>query len=270
MNELASRATGHWRGEETILVDESQTVQAMGMFRSREILNGAGFESSYVQSIQGQETLRCQSLFRFLGNGKVELVWVPDRGATQRFEGTLDGFVLTVSRTDPGGVVHRLSANYGELGALTQRMTVQPPGAAVAEVFSAAYGRRPAHRLYRVIVPVADIEQAKEFYSRLFDDDGMRVSPGRHYFELSDTVLACYDAGADGDGRVIGWKPHRNQYLYFSSSDLETMRERVGMYGGTITSRIESMPWGETLFYARDPFGNLLAFVAKDTLFVGR
>jgi uncharacterized glyoxalase superfamily protein PhnB len=39
--------------------------------------------------------------------------------------------------------------------------------------------------------------------------------------------------------------------------------------GGTIDADIETMPWGERLFYARDPFGSRLSFVDESTLFMG-
>ena len=55
--------------------------------------------------------------------------------------------------------------------------------------------------LFRVIVPVGDIERAALFYSALLGAAGSRVSPGRHYFECEGTILACYDPQADGDGR---------------------------------------------------------------------
>ena len=35
-------------------------------------------------------------------------------------------------------------------------------------------------RLYRVIMPVDDVESATQFYSTLLEQPGMRVSPGRH------------------------------------------------------------------------------------------
>ena len=37
-------------------------------------------------------------------------------------------------------------------------------------------------QLYRVILPVSDIERAAQFYGALLDANGSRVSPGRHYF----------------------------------------------------------------------------------------
>ncbi len=32
---------------------------------------------------------------------------------------------------------------------------------------------------------------------------------------------------------------------------------------------VEAMPWGETLFYARDPFHNPICFLAQGTEFLG-
>jgi catechol 2,3-dioxygenase-like lactoylglutathione lyase family enzyme len=55
-------------------------------------------------------------------------------------------------------------------------------------------------RLFRVILPVTDIEEAKKFYGLVLGMPGERVSPGRHYFDCGGTVLACYDPVADGDG----------------------------------------------------------------------
>ena len=54
-------------------------------------------------------------------------------------------------------------------------------------------------RLYRIILPVKNIDKAENFYSRILNQKGIRVSPGRHYFNLGGTILACYDPKADGD-----------------------------------------------------------------------
>jgi predicted enzyme related to lactoylglutathione lyase len=126
-----------------------------------------------------------------------------------------------------------------------------------------------APRLYRVILPVSDVEQATAFYSAVFGVPGRRVSPGRHYFLCGGTLLACYDPIADGDGDQGGWHFHPNQYLYFAVSDLDSMLTRVTAAGGTVDGPIETMPWGERLFYARDPVGSLICFVDENTLFTG-
>lgn len=124
-------------------------------------------------------------------------------------------------------------------------------------------------RLYRVILPVSDIDRAAAFYGSVFGTEGERVSPGRHYFDCGGAVLACYDPVADGDEIGEGWTLHENQYLYFSVPDLEGARRRIEEAGGRDLTDIEEMPWGERLFYAVDPLGSRLSFVDASTLFTG-
>ena len=123
--------------------------------------------------------------------------------------------------------------------------------------------------LYRVIHPVNDIDTAVMFFSTALEAEGERVSPGRHYFECGGTILACYDAAADGDDPGDGWRHHKNQFLYFAVSDLEATRNAIVDAGGEITEEIASMPWGERIFYARDPSGNPISFVEESTVFKG-
>lgn len=123
--------------------------------------------------------------------------------------------------------------------------------------------------LCRVIQPVRNIEGAARFYSHVLGTGGDRVSPRRHYFICGCTILACYDPVADGDGIGEGWNHHFNQYLYFSTPDLEETQARVANAGGTITAGIATMPWGERMFYAKDPFGNPISFVDERTVFRG-
>jgi predicted enzyme related to lactoylglutathione lyase len=124
-------------------------------------------------------------------------------------------------------------------------------------------------KLYRVILPVTDIERAAAFYSAAFDIPGQRISPGRHYFNCGGIILACYDPLADGDEKQDGWRFHPLQYLYFAVSDLEAALGRVQAAGGIIDAGIEAMPWGERLFYAQDPSGSRICFVDERTLFTG-
>jgi predicted enzyme related to lactoylglutathione lyase len=123
--------------------------------------------------------------------------------------------------------------------------------------------------LYRVIQPVRNIDVAARFYSHVLGLEGERVSPGRHYFHCGATILACYDPGADGDEPAAGWRHHPNQYVYFAVADLEAMVARVLEAGGEIEAGIATMPWGERMFYARDPFGNPISFVDQTTVFRG-
>ena len=124
-------------------------------------------------------------------------------------------------------------------------------------------------KLYRVILPVSDIDLAANFYGYVFQVDGERVSPGRHYFDCNGVILACYDPSADGDDVGEGWKCHESQYLYFSVPDLAPVRARIEEAGGQNLTEIESMPWGEKIFYALDPVGSRLSFVDEATIFTG-
>jgi predicted enzyme related to lactoylglutathione lyase len=122
-------------------------------------------------------------------------------------------------------------------------------------------------RLFRVIVPVADIHRAAAFYSRLFEDSGTRVAKGRHYFRCGSTILACYDPHADQDDKQFLPNP---EHIYFAVDDLETMYARAQGAGcDWIEDAIQERPWGELSFYARDPFGNPICFVDKRTIFTG-
>jgi len=123
--------------------------------------------------------------------------------------------------------------------------------------------------LYRVIHPVKDIEIAAQFFSTVLGSKGERVSPGRHYFECGGTILACYDPAADGDDAGDGWRHHPNQYVYFAVDDLDATCKLIAEAGGEITADIETMPWGERIFYAKDPFGNPISFVDQSTVFTG-
>ncbi|HZZ88245.1 MAG TPA: VOC family protein [Caulobacteraceae bacterium] len=128
-----------------------------------------------------------------------------------------------------------------------------------------------AARLYRVILPVADIAAAARFYGAILREPGKRVSRGRHYFGdgVQGAILACYDPVADGDAVGDGWKQHPLQYVYISMGDLEQARRDCAAAGAREITEIESMPWGETMSYALDPFGNPISFVKTGTEFVG-
>ena|SRR5687767_11192110 len=130
-------------------------------------------------------------------------------------------------------------------------------------------------RLFRVILPVGDLDRAAQFYRRLLQQDGMRISPGRHYFSCGGVVLALYNPAADGDKT----EPRPNfEHVYFAVSDLEGAFSRAEGTGGLVDAtgdgnlpmgRIAQRPWGERSFYMRDPFGNPLCFVDEKTVFTG-
>lgn len=131
-------------------------------------------------------------------------------------------------------------------------------------------------KLFRVIVPVADVDRAAGFYSKMLEHNGKRVSPGRHYFDCEGTILACYDAKADGDGYEPGPIP---EPIYIAVDDLEAAFQNAKEAGAQFSPEIDAdagplgeiaqRPWGERSFYASDPFGNPLCFVTRDSVFRG-
>ena len=128
-------------------------------------------------------------------------------------------------------------------------------------------------RIFRVIMPVADIERAARFYGSLLDQSGIRVSHGRHYFECGGVILALYDPRADGDSQ----EARANfDHVYFAVPDLDTIYDRAKTVGGLSEDvgdgnlpmgQIARRPWGERSFYMRDPSGNKLCFVDEQTVF---
>lgn len=131
-------------------------------------------------------------------------------------------------------------------------------------------------KLFRVILPVSDIEKAAAFYAAVIGQEGQRVSPGRHYFDCEGTILACYDPKADGDAQEARPIP---EPLYIAADDLEGTFKRATEAGAAFSpevvpdvgplGEIARRPWGEISFYASDPFGNPLCFVSRETVFTG-
>jgi len=120
-------------------------------------------------------------------------------------------------------------------------------------------------KLFRVILPVNSVEKAAGFYAAVLEMEGERVSPGRHYFACEGTILACYDAAADGDPPGAGPNP---EHVYFAVDDLEGCLRRCRDAGcRRLDATIETRPWGERSFYAEDPFGNKICFVDRPTMF---
>ena len=45
-------------------------------------------------------------------------------------------------------------------------------------------------KLFRVVLPVPDVDRAARCYANLLDAPGQRISPTRHYFDCGGTMLA--------------------------------------------------------------------------------
>lgn len=130
--------------------------------------------------------------------------------------------------------------------------------------------------LYRVVLPVTDLDRAVGFYGKVLGQPGQRVSPGRHYFDCEGTILACYDPKADGDDHDAVPIP---EPIYIAVDDLETTFRNAVEAGARFSpdvvpdvgplGEVAQRPWGERSFYASDPFGNPLCFVSRESVFRG-
>lgn len=120
-------------------------------------------------------------------------------------------------------------------------------------------------RLFRVALPVTNIEKAASFYSRVLAIAGERVSKNRHYFDCGGTILACVVP----DGKEDGPETPNKEYLYFVVPDIEAVHKRAKDAGCRSLDEVETQHWGERAFFAEDPFGNPLSFIDETTLFTG-
>ncbi len=125
-----------------------------------------------------------------------------------------------------------------------------------------------APSIFRIFVPVSDLEKTVGFYKRLFDSEGRNIPrASRHYFDCGSVILAI----VENSGAAIA------DHLYFAVPNLEAVFTRAKELDcleqtdihGEPAFEIIKRPWGERSFYARDPDGNGLCFVDETTLFTG-
>ncbi len=125
--------------------------------------------------------------------------------------------------------------------------------------------------LFRLNIEVGDLDQAADFYSKLFGLEGRKQAGSRCYFNCGPVTLQVVDVSSVG-------KPHpAAKALYFTVNDLDAVFARAkalgclsgedvhGVSGGSISVR----PWGERSFYAEDKWQNPLCFVEAGTIYPG-
>lgn len=125
-----------------------------------------------------------------------------------------------------------------------------------------------APSIFRIFVPVPDLEKGVAFYQRLFDSEGRAIfRAGRHYFDCGAVILAVVENSGPPIADHVYFAVPNLEAVFTRAKDLDSLEE-VDIHGG-LGSEIIVRPWGERSFYVRDPFGNGLCFVDETTLFTG-
>ena len=121
-------------------------------------------------------------------------------------------------------------------------------------------------RVFRVAIPVSDIERSRRFYEAVLELDADDTVPSRLYFHCGDVILAVIDWKVEPLG---AFRP-TPENLYFATGDVDHAHDRATTAGADHLTPVRTRPWGERSFYCTDPDGNLLCFVDESTLFLGR
>ena len=125
-----------------------------------------------------------------------------------------------------------------------------------------------APSIFRIFVPVTDLEKAVDFYQRLFGVDGRAIPrAGRHYFDCGQVIMAVVENSGTPIADHVYFSVHNLETIYARAKELDCLESTTvhEAPAGAIVVR----PWGERSFYARDPFGNGLCFVDETTVFTG-
>jgi catechol-2,3-dioxygenase len=122
---------------------------------------------------------------------------------------------------------------------------------------------------FRMTVEVGNLDQAEEFYTKLFDVKGLRSPGARVYIQAGAVALQVVDVSSVS-------APHpAAKSLYFTVKNLQAIHDRAMLLGalseelihGGPGGEIAKRPWGERSFYAEDPWGNPLCFVEAGTTY---
>ena len=125
--------------------------------------------------------------------------------------------------------------------------------------------------LFRINVEVGNLDEAADFYGKLFGVVGRKQAGSRCYFTCGPVTLQVVDVSSAG-------KPHpAAKALYFTVKDLESAFARAKELGCLSRESVHDAPgggivvrpWGERSFYALDPWQNPLCFVEEGTVYAG-
>lgn len=113
-------------------------------------------------------------------------------------------------------------------------------------------------QLFRVVVPVADLDSAARFYSGLFGVSGEHQPPAWYCFNLGGALLVCSTDRAS---------PLRVPLFVATDDPLPQLQIRARQLGARqVDQQIRKLNSGEHGFTLIDPFGNALCLVDAGSL----
>ena len=123
-------------------------------------------------------------------------------------------------------------------------------------------------QVFRVTLPVNDLNLAVRFYTGVLGLDGERVSAGWHYFKCGSVMLACHNAAAEREPVAVA---HQSPLFIALDDRLDHIIIRARNHGATLLdAEVTRLPTGESGFRMRDPFGNALWIVEARSMQWGR
>lgn len=114
-----------------------------------------------------------------------------------------------------------------------------------------------------VILYIADQDRATAFYATVLGAEPTLQVPGMTEFDLGGVTLGLMP-GSDMAELVPELEPGVGQRceLYLRRAEAERMLALVESAGGRLLAGLSARPWGETVGYALDPDGHVVAIAS--------
>lgn len=126
------------------------------------------------------------------------------------------------------------------------------------------------HTHYHIILYVADQQRSRDFYAQVLAQPPILDVAGMTEFALNETLTLGL-MPESGIAKILGSSmPHPATgsgiprcELYIVTESMEEMFARALQAGATVISPIELRSWGDTVCYAADPDGHIVAFAKR-------
>lgn len=267
--EILESAVGRWAGQETMTMGP-QAMEARASMEVEPILDGLGISSSYVQTMNGEETLRSHTILYWDAAAELfRMVFVNGAGGPPMLlEGRRADDRLILEGDGPMGVM-RQTFEYGRGETLVRSEIADPetPGAWM-EVFEGNYGRIPSEPGAMVRgdigwldLTVEDADSVRDFYAAVVGWTPQDVSMGDYadysMLNADGTPVSgvCHARGSNAELPPV-W------LAYAVVDDIEISVGKAEKLGGEVVSPIRTMG-SDRMAVIKDPAGAALALYEK-------